>query len=138
MLDRAGKLLEKLLKFRLNAAMENAAGLTERPYGFRAGRSTIAAINEVFTTVNAVQSRYCFSRHIVLLEALDVRNAFNSLRWMDTFDALRTKFAVLGYLMRIMQSYLRDRELIYDTSQRRNTSRLVQLKDQFLVLTCGT
>ena len=36
MLDCAGILLEKLLKFRLNVAVENA----EKQYGLRAGRST--------------------------------------------------------------------------------------------------
>ena len=56
MLDRAGKLLKKLLKFRLNAAMENAADLSERQYGFRADRSTIGSTNEVLTSLKAVQN----------------------------------------------------------------------------------
>ena len=115
----AGKLLENLLKFRLNAAIENAGGLSERQYRFRAGRLTIGAINQVLTNMKAVQSGSRFSMMIVLLATLDVRNVFNSLRWVEELDALRTKFAIPGHLVKIMQSYLRDRDLIHDTNQRR-------------------
>ena len=74
--------------------MANAGGLSERQYGFRADRSTIGAINEVLTCVKAIQSGSRFSREIVLLATLDIRNGFNNLRSVDVLDALRTKFAV--------------------------------------------
>ena len=38
-ISKALKLLKKLLKFRLSTMVENAGGLSERQYGFRAGRS---------------------------------------------------------------------------------------------------
>ena len=65
MLGSAGKLLEKLLKFSLNAAVENAGSLSERQYGFREGRSTIGATNEVLTRVKAAESGSRFSRMTV-------------------------------------------------------------------------
>ena len=83
--------------------MENPSGLSGRHYGCRAGRSTIGAIKKILTSVNAVQSGSRFSRKIVLLATFDVRNAFNSLLWVDVIDSLRKKFTVPGYLMKIMQ-----------------------------------
>ena len=96
--------------------MENSGGLSERKYGFRAFRSMIGVINEVLTSVKAIESGSRISRKIVVLTTLDVRKAFNSLPWVHILNALRTKFAVPGYLMKIMQSYLRDHELNYDTN----------------------
>ena len=83
-----------------NAAVENEGGLLERQYGFRAGRSTTEVTNEVLTSMKTIQS----GRQIILLVTSGVRNAFNSLRWVDVLNALTTKFAVTGNLMTIMQS----------------------------------
>ncbi|KAH8342698.1 hypothetical protein KR059_003696, partial [Drosophila kikkawai] len=47
MLNTTGKLLEKLVKPRLAAAIERGGGLSPRQNGFRPGRSTIGAIQEV-------------------------------------------------------------------------------------------
>ena len=88
MLDSAGELLDTLLKFHLNVILENATGLSERQYGFRAGRSMIEAINAVFINVKAVQGESHFSIEIVLLATIDVRNAFKSFRWVDVLGAL--------------------------------------------------
>lgn len=114
MLDTTGKLLERLLKPRLNAAVQAAGGLSERQHGFRKGKSTIGAIQDVVVTFKEAQRGNHFSRQIVLLVTLDVKNAFNSLRWKDALVALQI-FKVPGYLQKILQSYLKDRKLIYDT-----------------------
>ena len=59
--------------------------------------------------------------------SLDVLNAFNSLLWFAVLDTLKTKLAALGYLLKIIQYYFQDRELIYDTSQRRRKNTLLLL-----------
>ena len=66
-------------------------------------------------TVQAVQSGNHHSRKIVLLARLDVKNAFNSARWIDMIKALE-KFEIPVYLLRILKSYLKDRVLTYATS----------------------
>ena len=38
---------------------------------------------------------------------------------VDLRDALKTKTVLPGYLLKIMQSYLQDREVVYDMSQGR-------------------
>lgn len=116
MLDTAGKLLERLIKPRLEEAIRARGGLSVRQHGFRPGKSTIGAIKDVVDVVLAAQEKNHYSRPIVLLATLDVKNAFNSLRWGDVLQALKINFQVPGYLLKILKSYLSCRTLIYDTT----------------------
>lgn len=117
MLNTAGKLFERLLKPRIEQAIRLKGGLSKRQYGFRPGKSTIGAIKDVVDVVLAAQEKNHYSRPVVLLATLDVKNAFNSLRWTDVLNALKRNFEVPGYLMKIIQSYLKDRVLIYNTTE---------------------
>ena len=58
-----------------------------------------------------------WSRRVVLLVTLDVRNAFNSAKWSDMLWALEHTFRVPPYLLRMMEAYLSDRVLLYDTTE---------------------
>lgn len=118
MLDTAGKLLELLLKPRIHAALENAGGLSRRQYGFRPGKSTINAIEDVIDGVREAQSGNHFSRRIVLLATLDVKNAFNSATWSDMIEALEVRFRAPTYIVRMIKSYLRNRILLYESGGR--------------------
>ena len=117
MLDTAGKLFEKLIRARLNSAVEAAGDLSPRQYGFRKGRSTIDAIGEVQQAVSRAESHNHYSRRVVLLVTLDVKNAFNSARWVDMLEALRNTFRIPAYLLRLIENYLRQRLLIYETRE---------------------
>lgn len=117
MLDTAGKLFERMIKPRISAAINNAGGLSDRQYGFRPGRSTIGAVQDVVRSVEIARQKNHFSRPVVLLATIDVRNAFNSAKWGNMIDALEMRFKTPAYLMRIVRSYLKDRELVYNTSQ---------------------
>lgn len=124
MLDTIGKLFERMIKMRLLSTVENAGGLSPRQHGFRKGHSTITAIQEIVDTFRAVQLRSRHSRGLVLLATLDVKNAFNSVRWSAILEALQERFATPEYLMRIIRSYLRDRELRYETTEGWRTMRI--------------
>ena len=115
MLDTAGKLLEKLVRPRLQAAIRAAGDLSERQYGFRTGRSTIDAIQEVVKAARSTERGNHFSRPVCLLVTLDVKNAFNSVRWVDALEALKRNFRVPQYLLHIIGDYLRDRFIVYKT-----------------------
>lgn len=117
MLDTAGKLYEILLKPRLNEAISRRGGLSERQYGFRPKRSTIGAVNDVLRAAEATQTGPCSSRPIVLLATLDVKNAFNSLRWPDVLQALEERFKLPAYLTRVIRDYLKNRELSFMTTE---------------------
>lgn len=116
MLDTAGKLLERLIKPRLEEAIRTRGELSIRQHGFRPGKSTIGAIKDVVDVVLAAQEKNHHSRPVVLLATLDVKNAFNSLRWKDVLQALKGNFQVPGYLLKMMRSYLNSRTLIYNTT----------------------
>lgn len=116
MLDTTGKLLERLIKPRLMGAIDTRGGLSERQHGFRPGRSTLGALRDVVHAFEAAQRINHFSRPLILLATLDVKNAFNSLRWKNVFHALENRFQVPLYLRRLIRSYLSNRELIYKTT----------------------
>lgn len=115
MLDTAGKVLEKMLRSRLTEAIVSAGDLSPQQHGFRPGHSTIDAIQEVVEAVRRAEDHSHWSRRVVLLVTLDVKNAFNSARWIDMLWALEHTFHVPIYLLRMIESYLRDRALLYDT-----------------------
>lgn len=117
MLNTAGKLFERLLKPRIEDAIRLKGGLSKRQHGFRPGKSTIGAIKDVVDVFSAAQQRNSYSKPVVLLATLDVKNAFNSLRWTDVLNALERNFQVPIYLMKIIRSYLRNRVLMYNTSE---------------------
>ncbi|CAB0039505.1 unnamed protein product [Trichogramma brassicae] len=107
MLDTAGKILERIICDRLEAFTERPGGLSERQYGFRKGRSTIDAIEDVISTARtAVAGRRWFrgTKKYCAVVTLDVRNAFNSARWDNILAALR-RLLVPDYLLRIIASY---------------------------------
>lgn len=116
MLNTAGKLLEVLLRTRLRAAISAAGDLSPMQYGFRKGRSTVNAISQVVNAVQLAENRNHHSRRIVLLVTLDVKNAFNTARWVDILRALDETFRIPKYLLRIIDDYLKDRALMYETS----------------------
>ncbi|XP_046753083.1 uncharacterized protein LOC124416204 [Diprion similis] len=117
LLDTTGKLFEQLLRPRLTDAIQKGGGLSDRQFGFRRGRSTIGAIQEVVDSFRET-GRHCHAaRPIVLLATLDVRNTFNSARWVDILESLRGDFGVPPYLLRVVEDYLWNRRLTYGTTE---------------------
>ena len=117
MLDTTGKVLEKLIRARLTEAIVSAGDLSPQQHGFRSGHSTIDAIQEVVHAVRRAEDHTHWSRRVVLLVTLDVKNAFNSARWSDMLRALEHTFHVPAYLLRMIEAYLTDRVLLYDTTE---------------------
>ncbi|GJQ73175.1 hypothetical protein Trydic_g1799 [Trypoxylus dichotomus] len=95
MLDTAGKVLERLIRTRLQAVMEDAGDLSPRQYGFHRRRSTADVLREVCKAVTRADDHNHYSRRIVLLVTSNVRNA------------------------RMIDDYLGNRFIIYDTKQGR-------------------
>ncbi|KAL7306468.1 hypothetical protein TKK_0001167 [Trichogramma kaykai] len=119
MLDTAGKILERIICGRLEAFTERPGGLSERQYGFRKGRSTIDAIEDVISTARraiAGKRWYRGTKKYCAVVTLDVRNAFNSARWDNILAALR-RLLVPDYLLRIISSYFSARVLDFTTDE---------------------
>ncbi|CAB0040808.1 unnamed protein product [Trichogramma brassicae] len=119
MLDTAGKILERIICDRLEAFTEGPEGLSERQYGFRKGRSTIDAIEDViFTVREAIAGKrwYRGTKKYCAVVTLEVRNAFNSARWDNILAALR-RLLVTDYLLRIIANYFSARVLDFTTDE---------------------
>ena len=113
MLDTAGKLLEKFVRPRLQAALEAAGDLFKTQYGFRTGSSTVDALREVVKAAKSMKRGNHYSRSICLLATLDVRNAFSFVRWVDALMTLKWDFQVPQYLLQLIRDYLKDRFIVY-------------------------
>lgn len=124
MLDTAGKVLEKMIRGRLRAAVAAAGDLADNQHGFREGRSTIGAIAEALEPTERAWQGNHRTRSACVLVTLDVRNAFNSVRWLDILRALEDRFAVPWYITRIISDYLDNRELVFETTQGQRRKRL--------------
>lgn len=110
MLDSLGKLLEYVILKRLEESIENLGGLSPMQYGFRRGKSTVDAITEVCSKAIHAKTagEYC------AIITLDVKNAFNTVKWKVVLDALK-KRGIENYLYNIVADYLDKRTLIYET-----------------------
>ena len=85
LLDEMGKLFERIISSRINSHLpQSGHDLANDQYGFRTGRSTIDAINNVLE-----YSRSALSQGgLALAVSLDIVNAFNSLPWSRIIRAL--------------------------------------------------
>ena len=111
LLDEAAKAFEKILADRLVKHLDEVGpGLSDAQYGFRAGRSTIDALAALKSLTTAATAR----GEVVLAVSLDVKNAFNTLPFETLREALRYHGVPL-YLGRVLDSYLGDREIVWES-----------------------
>lgn len=92
LLDCMGKLLEHLLKDRINEELNQKGGLAKTQYGFTKGSSTIDAISSVLQ--ESKRASWAFAsqnRKQCLLVTIDVKNAFNSAPWEGIVKALKKR-----------------------------------------------
>ena len=109
LIDSIAKILETILKDRLDMELQTRGGLSERQYGFRKGSSTVHALERVVDTVTKVKSVSMANRDKLLLVTLDVKNAFNTARWDVIINELRGHWQVSEYLIANIRGYLSDR-----------------------------
>ncbi|KAF0771014.1 Uncharacterized protein FWK35_00001319 [Aphis craccivora] len=111
-LDVTGKLLERLLLQRLEKHLDEHNGRRRAPnqYGFRQGISIETAVNCVLNLA-AQAAATPRKKSLYVLVTLDVKNAFNSLRWPMIDKALR-HVQTPEYLVDMLRSWLSDRTLL--------------------------
>jgi len=108
-LDEAGKILERIIAYRLVQQLSRIGpDLSEDQYGFRGGRSTIDAILRVRSAAEAETEE----GGVLLAVSLDISNAFNTLPWRWIMGALN-HHGVPHYLIAILRDYFRGRVLEY-------------------------
>uniref|UniRef100_A0A2M4AK35 Putative r1-6 dk n=1 Tax=Anopheles triannulatus TaxID=58253 RepID=A0A2M4AK35_9DIPT len=113
MLNTVGKVFERIILERLNDTLErdpDGPRLSEQQYGFRKGRSTVDAIQQVVQ----YGEEWRKSGAVCMAVALDVKNAFNSASWTRIGSALQAK-GCPERLLKVLASYFRGRRLVYNT-----------------------
>jgi hypothetical protein len=92
LIDALGKVLEHLIKARLQKEVDERGGLSDNQFGFRQGLSTMDAVEEVLKVARFSNSGSWGRKEYCGLVALDVENAFNTASWerivtaMDAFE----------------------------------------------------
>ncbi|XP_064071767.1 uncharacterized protein LOC135193396 [Vanessa tameamea] len=105
--------LPQLLAARLVQHFEEIGpGLSEAQYGFRAGRSTVDALDALKTRTTEAVAR----GQVVLAVSFDVAKAFNSLPFETIWEALRYH-GVPTYLRSLLEAYFQDIEVLWAMSQ---------------------
>lgn len=106
LLDTAGKLLERLIKNRMEKEFEEKNVLAENQHGYRKKKSTITAMAKIKQVKElAKRKELC-----CVMITIDVKNAFNSAKWKEIIASL-TQARISRPLIEIIQSYLQDRYL---------------------------
>lgn len=103
--------MERIILGRLNKFLDEAPNArSPNQYGFRKGRSTIDAMDRVLVTARWTHQEPTQHRDLCALVLIDVKNAFNSLSWRVTDDAMSHK-NIPHHLRRLIRSYLSERKL---------------------------
>ena len=72
-------------------------------------------VREVSAAVEVSNRVWHAARPIILIVTLDVKNAFNTARWVNILGALKSS-GVPPYLIRMVEDYFLQRMLLYDTT----------------------
>lgn len=110
LIDDIGKVFERVLERRIKSSLDNIRGaqLSDSQYGFREGYSTVEALMEVNDYIELASA----NQEYVLAIGLDIKNAFNTIRWSGIKHAM-VKRNFPGYLVRIIDSYLFERFIVF-------------------------
>jgi hypothetical protein len=88
LIDTLGKVLEHLIKARIEKEVQERGDLSDNQFGFRKGLSTMDAIGEVLKLARLANSGSWGTKEYCALVALDVENAFNTAPWKRIVRAL--------------------------------------------------
>ena len=114
-----GKIAERIIAERLMQYLDSINFYGDAQFGFRSGRSTIDAVLSVRRKVEASLHRY------VLGIFLDISGAFDNAWWPFLMERLH-EIHCPGYLLQLLQSYLKERRVIFEFEGARHTKELTK------------
>uniref|UniRef100_A0ABD2W6R9 Reverse transcriptase domain-containing protein n=1 Tax=Trichogramma kaykai TaxID=54128 RepID=A0ABD2W6R9_9HYME len=112
-----GKVLERLIRWRLLPVISNKDHASSRQFGFRAERCTADAIGLARSIVSGSEKPLAFG---ILF---DITDAFDNLRWDSVMEELATR-GCPGNLWQLIRDYLTDRTVSLMSDGSRVTRRV--------------
>lgn len=117
LIDTAGKLLEILIKNRLQKEIVENDMIQQNQYGFVKGRSTIDALEKVKEISSIIKQKAHKNKEFALMILLHVKNAFNSAPLEGIITQL-IKGNVSEYLLQLIESYFSQRYIILPNGEK--------------------
>ena len=118
LLNVFAKILEAMIERRIRDHIEEEGGLSDAQFGFRGGRSTVGAVEEVKRIAEEATRAASQHRSFCALVTVDVRNAFNTVRWSHIMRELEGRWGMDRYATNLVRSYLDGRTLLVGDTQK--------------------
>ena len=99
-----GKVLEKIILNRLQSLAENQNWLNANQHGFRKGKSTVTALEELTSVIRGGFRKKCFTSCVLL----DIKGAFDNA-WHPTIIRRLSENNCPNYLIKWINSFLQNR-----------------------------
>lgn len=114
LINETAKIFERIINDRMITWMQTNpdSDLANKQFGFRREKSTVDALMELRGIVEAVMQ----NRGVAIAVSIDIKNAFNSVPWSSIRASIRKK-KFPSYLVRIVDSYLKDRIIVYENTE---------------------
>lgn len=106
------KLMEYVLKNRILSRL-GGKPFESNQFGFAKGKATVNAMEHIKNEMADSKKRRRFAAVI----ALDVKNAFNSLKWKSIYKELVDR-DIPRYLIKVIKNYFQDRNIEYQTGEK--------------------
>lgn len=125
LLNTLGKTFETILNQRLKKELQDKSLLSNSQYGFREGKSTIDAINEVVTIARNEMAKPYRKRKLCILITVDIQNAFNTANWKEINKAMKN-MGINKHLTKLIESYLKERKIVGEAFEKWMTAGVPQ------------
>lgn len=109
LLPMLGKILERLIKHRLNHYLESQNFFHDSQFGFREGRNTIQLLQKLKSKI----IKYLGKNIYCALISFDIVGAFDNINW-NTLAEIINNLPIPNYLKNFLLSFLSNREIITD------------------------
>jgi Reverse transcriptase (RNA-dependent DNA polymerase)/Endonuclease-reverse transcriptase len=111
LLNTLGKLYERMVCERMNEWLDVKGLLSANQHGFRRGKSTMSAVEQILNIVDKIRNKSYAHRNFCVLVTLDVKNAFNNLAWVKVVETMQ-ELEAPQYLTELVKSYFSNRTLL--------------------------
>ena len=113
LLNVLGKIYESVIVNRINYDLKRKGHISKRQFGFMEGLSSVDALKAIVGEAKKNKSQ---GKQVAIM-SMDIQGAFDRAKW-DVMKEQMKKYQVNIKLMKVMESYLSDREVWYPVGRK--------------------